>query len=97
MFRLLKNDPIGDELTRSYMYENSGSHGFLNTSFGEHTESAGLIRNFRIPGTKAITAYTWIQTGVTTFTGNNHLLNRLDSSVSQGAILHLHRHSSVWI
>ena len=97
MFGFLKKDPFGDELTFSYMYENSGSHGFLHTRFGEDTESAGVMRNFAIPRTKKVTAYTWIQTGITTFTGNDHLLNRLDSSASLGAILHLHRHSSVWI
>lgn len=97
MFRFLKKDPFGDELTFSYMYENAGSHGFLHTPYGEHTESAGLMRNVTIPRTKIVTAYTWIQTGITTFTGNDRLLNRLDSSVSLGAIVHLHRHSSIWI
>ncbi len=97
MFEFLKEDPFGDELTLSYMYENSGYHGFLHTRYGEHTESAGVMRNFAIPRTKILTAYTWIQTGITTFTGNDRLLNRLDSSVSLGAIVHFHRHSSVWI
>ena len=97
MFGFLKKDPLGDELTFSYMYENSGSHGFLHTGFGEHTASAGVMRNFAIPRTKKVTLYTWIQTGITTFTGNDHLLNRLDSSVSLGAVVHFHRHSSVWI
>src|SRR5579862_2145267 len=40
MFNFLKKDPFGDELTFGYMYENSGTHGFLHTAFGEHTESA---------------------------------------------------------
>lgn len=97
MFRFLKKNPLGDELTFSYMYENAGSHGFLHTPFGEHTESAGLMRNFAIPQTKILTVYTWLQTGITTFTGNDRLLNRLDSSASLGAIIHFHRHSSVWI
>jgi hypothetical protein len=97
MFGFLKKNPFGDELTFSYMYENAGSHGFLHTNDGEHTESAGVMRNFAIPKTRRVTAYTWLQTGITTFTGNVRLLNRLDSSVALGAIVHFNRHSSVWI
>ena len=97
MFAFLKKDPLGDELTFSYMYENSGSHGFLHTRNGEHTESAGVMRNFAIPGTKTVTVYSWIQTGVTTFTGNPRLVNRLDSSVAVGGMVHLKRHGSLWI
>jgi hypothetical protein len=41
MVDFLKKDPFGDELTVGYMYENSGTHGFLHTAFGEHTESVG--------------------------------------------------------
>ena len=37
-FAFLKRDPIGDELTFRYTYENGGSHGFLHTNFGEHTD-----------------------------------------------------------
>jgi hypothetical protein len=97
MFGFLKKDPFGDELTFGYMYENSGTHGFLHTAFGEHTESAGLMKNFPLPRTKLMTGYTWIQTGITSFTGNAHLQNRLDTSVSLGAVIHFKRHSSVWI
>lgn len=97
MFKSLEKDIFGDELTFSYMYENSGTHGFLHTAFGEHTESAGLMKNFRVPRTKVVTGYTWIQTGLTSFTGNARVQNRLDSSVSLGAIIHFKRHSSIWI
>jgi len=97
MFHFLKKDPFGDELTFGYMYENSGTHGFLHTAFGEHTESVGVMRNFPLPATKRLTGYTWIQTGITSFTGNAHVQNRLDSSLSLGAIVHLDRHSSIWI
>jgi len=96
-FAFLKKDPIGDELTFGYTYENSGSHGFLHTSFGEHTESAGVMKNFGLPRTKLITGYTWIQTGITTYTGNASLQNHLDSGVSIGAIVHCNYHSSIWI
>src|SRR5579863_7595332 len=37
-FGFLKRDPIGDELTFAYTYENAGTHGFLHTAYGEHTE-----------------------------------------------------------
>lgn len=97
MFGFLKKDPFGDELVFSYMYENSGTHGFLHTAFGEHTESAGLMKNFRVPRTKVVTGYTMIQAGLTSFTGNARVQNRLDSSASLGAIVHFKRHSSIWI
>jgi len=38
-FKFLKKDPFGDEITFAYTYENAGSHGFLHTDFGSHTES----------------------------------------------------------
>src|SRR5579863_8959395 len=97
MFGFLKKDPFGDELTFGYMYENSATHGFFHTAFGEHTESVGVMRNFPIPATKLVTGYTWIQTGITSFTGNARLQNRLDSGVSLGAMIHFSRHSSVWL
>jgi len=96
-FGFLKHDPFGDELTFAYTYENSGTHGFLHTAFGEHTESAGLMKNFPLPHTKLVTGYTWIQTGITTYTGNTQVLNRLDSGFSLGAIVHLNDRNSIWI
>ncbi len=53
-FGFPKKDPFGDELTFGYTYENSGTHGFLHTGFGEHTESAEVMRNFPLPGTKRV-------------------------------------------
>jgi hypothetical protein len=79
------------------MYENAGTHGFLHTALGEHTESVGIMKNFPLPATKHLTGYTWIQTGLTSFKGNARLQNRLDSSLSVGAIFHLSRHRSIWI
>jgi len=32
-FGFLKKDPIGDELTLAYTYENAGTHGFFHTNF----------------------------------------------------------------
>jgi hypothetical protein len=60
-FGFLKKDPIGDELAFGYTCENAGSHGFLHTSIGEHTESAGVVTNPSLPRTKTVTGYTWIR------------------------------------
>jgi hypothetical protein len=96
-FGFLKKDPFGDELTFGYTYENSGTHGFFYTGFGEHTESAGVMKNFNLPRTKIVTGYTWIQSGITSYTGQDKILNRLASGVSLGAIVHFSRSNSVWI
>jgi len=96
-FAFLKRDPIGDELTFAYTYENSGSHGFLHTNFGEHTESAGVMKNFSLPSTKTLTGYTWIQEGITSYTGNAKVQNRLYSGASLGAIIHFNNKNSIWI
>jgi hypothetical protein len=95
-FGFLKKDPIGDELTFGYTYENAGTHGFLDTAYGEHTESAGLMKNFSLPRTKAVTGYTWLQSGITSYTGNARVQNRLDSGVSLGGIVHCNN-NSIWI
>ena len=96
-FAFLKKDPFGDELTFGYTYENAGTHGFLHTRFGEHTESLGIMKNLSIPKTTVWTWYTWIQSGITSYTGNAHVQNRMDSGVSIGAIAHCSFHSSIWI
>lgn len=96
-FGFLHKDPIGDELTFGYTYENAGTHGFLHTNFGEHTESLGIMKNFSLPKTKLWTGYTWIQSGITSYTGNAHVQNRMDSGVSLGAIVHCSFRSSFWL
>jgi len=96
-FKFLKKDPIGDEITFAYTYENGGSHGFLHTDFGSHTEALGLMKNFAIPGTKRVTGYTWIQGGITSMTGNAFVLNRFYDGESLGAIIHFNDHHSIWI
>ena len=96
-FGFLKKDPIGDELTLAYTYENSGSHGFFHTNFGEHTEQLGVMKNFSLQKTKMVTGYTWLQEGITSYTGNAHLQNRLDTGVSLGAIIHTNNNNSIWI
>jgi hypothetical protein len=96
-FGFLKKDPIGDELTFGYTYENAGTHGFFHTPFGEHSEQIGIMKNFSLPKTQTVSGYTWIQTGITSYTGNSHVLNRLDTGLAIGAIVHLSFHSSIWI
>ena len=96
-FGFLKKDPIGDEITFSYTYENGGSHGFLHTNYGSHTEAIGLMKNFALPKTKRVSAYTWIQGGITSMTGYAHVESRLYDGESLGAVVHLSDHNSIWI
>jgi hypothetical protein len=96
-FGFLKKDPIGDELTLGYTYENAGTHGFFHTGYGEHTEQIGVMKNFSLPRTKILTGYSWIQSGLTSYTGYSHVLNRLDTGLSLGAIVHTSFHTSIWI
>src|SRR6202050_3388684 len=44
-FGFLKKDPIGDELTFAYTYEDAGP-GFWHSDFGSQPEGAGGIKNF---------------------------------------------------
>jgi len=96
-FAFLKKDPIGDELTFGYTYENAATHGFFHTAYGEHTEQLGVMKNFSLPKTRTVSGYTWVQTGITSYTGYGHVLNRLDTGLAPGAIVHLSFHSSIWI
>lgn len=96
-FGFLKKDPFGDEITFAYTYENAGSHGFLHTDFGSHTEALGLMKNFGIPGTKRVTGYTWIQVGITSLTGNPAVENRFYDGEALGLIIHFNDHHSIWI
>lgn len=96
-FKFLGKDPIGDEITFSYTYENGGSHGFLHTDFGSHTEALGLMKNFAFHGTKRVTGYTWIQGGITSMTGNPIVQNRFYDGEALGAIVHFNDHHSIWI
>lgn len=95
-FGFLKKDPIGDELTFSYTYEDAGS-GFWHSDYGSHTESFGVMKNFGIPKTKRISGYTWIQAGVTSLTGGSQVQSHFYDGESLGAIVHFNDHSSIWI
>jgi hypothetical protein len=96
-FGFLKKDPIGDEITFAYTYENGGSHGFLHTSYGAHTEALGIMKNFGFPGTKHLSGYTWIQGGITSLTGNRSVANRFYNGESLGLIVHFNDRNSIWI
>lgn len=96
-FEFFKKNPIGDEITFAYTYENAASHGFLHADFGSHTEALGLMKNFGIPRIKRVSAYTWIQGGITSLTGNTFVENRFYNGESLGAIIHFNDHSSIWI
>jgi hypothetical protein len=96
-FGFLKKDPIGDELTITYTYENAGSHGFFLTDFGSHTEALGVMKNFGLPKTKVVTAYTWIQAGLTSFTGYPHVENRFYDGEALGLAIHFNDHNAIWV
>ena len=95
-FGFLKKDPIGDEVTFAYTYENAGP-GFWHSSLASDTESVGIMKNFGLPGTQRVTGYTWVQMGLTTFTGGSQVLNRFYDGESFGAIVHLDGRNSFWI
>ena len=96
-FGFLKKSPFGDELTFAYTYENGGSHGFLHTDFGSHTENVGIVKNLSIPRNKRLTGYTWIMGGMTSITGNAHVLNRFYNGEALGTIIHCNGHDSIWV
>jgi hypothetical protein len=95
-FGFLKKDPIGDELTFAYTYEDAGS-GFWHSDFGSHTESVGVMENFGLPKTKVVSGYTWVQVGISSFTGGIHVQNHFYNGESLGAVVHFTEHHSIWI
>jgi hypothetical protein len=94
-FGFLKKDPIGDEITLAYTYENTGP-GFWHSALASDTESVGIMKNFGLPGTQRVTGYTWVQVGLTSFTGGSRVQNRFYDGESLGAIIHLGK-DSIWI
>jgi len=56
-----------------------------------------LMKNFGIPGTKRLTGYTWIQTGITSLTGVPILENRFYDGEALGLIVHFNDRHSIWI
>jgi hypothetical protein len=96
-FGFLNKDPFGDEITFAYTYENAGPYGFLHTPYGSHREALGLMKNFGLPKTKRLTGYTWIQSGITSLTGNASVQNRFYDGEALGLIVHFNDHHSIWI
>jgi hypothetical protein len=94
-FDKLSKVPIGDEMTFSYTYENAGSHGFWHTNYGAHTEALGLMRNVSFGNTLGM--YTWVQEGVTSFTGYKQVKNRLYTGVALGGVIHITGKQGIWI
>jgi len=95
-FGFLKKDPIGDEVTLAYTYENAGP-GFWHSAFASDTESVGIMKNFGLPSTQRVTGYTWIQIGLTSFTGGPQVQNHFYDGESLGAIVHFNGQNSIWI
>jgi hypothetical protein len=95
-FGFLKKDPIGDELTFAYTYEDGGS-AFWHSDIGSHTESFGVMKNFGLPKTTRVSGCTWVQIGVSSFTGSARVESHFYDGESLGAVVHFTGHSSVWI
>jgi hypothetical protein len=95
-FGFLKKDPFGDELTFGYTYEDGGG-GFWHSDYGSHTESFGVMKNFGLPKTKIVTGYTWVQAGISSFTGYSQVQSHFYNGDALGAIVHFNDHNSIWI
>jgi hypothetical protein len=55
------------------------------------------MKNFGLPKTKRVSGYTWVQLGISSFTGNAHVENHLYDGESLGAVVHFNDHNSIWI
>ena len=93
----MKKDPFGDELTLAYTYEDAGS-GFWHSDFGSDTEALGVMKNFAIPKTKWVTGYTWVQSGISSFTGGFRTCRITSTTGNPSArVMHFNVHNSIWI
>jgi hypothetical protein len=90
---------LGNEVTVAYTYENGGPNGFWHSSPGTSTstESAGLMKNFSLGKLKKVTFYAWPQIGITSILSPGDVTNRLYSSMTGGGIIHLTKHTSIWV
>ena len=95
-FHFLRRDPLGSKLTFAYTYENTGTHGFFHTSFGEHTEQLGLLRDIRLGHSEKFSAYTIVQAGISSLTGDK-VQNRFSTSPGVGLVSHFMRSQSLWV
>ncbi len=95
-FRFLRHDPLGSKLTFGYTYENTGTHGFIHTHFGEHTEQLGLLRDIKFGHSERFSAFTIVQAGLSSLTGDQ-VQNRFSTSPGAGLIVHFSRSQSLWL
>jgi hypothetical protein len=88
---------VGDYLSRAQSCHVGGVLVCLHTDYGSNTEALGIMKNFAIPKTKRLSAYTWVQGGITSMTGNVGVQNRFYNGESLGAIIHFNDRHSIWI
>ncbi len=43
---------------------------FAHSTSNSDTESLGIMKNFGLPKTKRVTGYSWVQIGLTSYTGS---------------------------
>lgn len=87
--------PVGNEVTFAYTYENAGSHGFWHTDHGSHTETLGLMKNMAL--SKKVGSYTWMQYGLSSFTGGKNVQNRFYNGYAVGLTYHFTDHQGIWL
>jgi hypothetical protein len=73
------------------------SRNLWHSDFGSHTESVGVIKDFGLPKTKRASAFTWVQVGISSSTGNTRVQNHFYNSQFLGAVVHFNDHHSTWI
>ena len=95
-FHFLRKNPLGSKLTFGYTYENTGTHGFFHTRFGEHTEQLGLLRDIKLGHSERFSAYTIVQAGISSLTGDK-VQNRFSTSPGVGFVTHFSRSQSLWL
>jgi hypothetical protein len=96
-FEALKKDPLGSGVTFGYAYENTGTHGFFHTNFGEHSELLGQMRDFHLSRKHHIAAYNWLQGGISSLTGDTKVHNRFSFNETVGVKFHLNRFNAIWV
>jgi hypothetical protein len=96
-FDVLEKDPLGRGVTFGYAYENTGTHGFFHTNFGEHSELLGQMRDFRVWKKHHITGYNWLQGGISSLTGDTKVHNRFSWNETLGVKFHLNRFNAIWV
>jgi len=61
------------------------------------SRARALLSRLLVPKTKIVTGYTWIQTGLTSFTGYADVENRFYDGEALGAVVHINDRNSIWI